>query len=340
MPFSTHQLCGRAFLAFPEKLPFLLDELTHRFLIDVTQIEQSKYNYSQASLEVFPETSSPCLFGSLLYIPEWTSFSNPYWASCVLEAPSAVSFSSIKEAARSLREIQRNWASYQYANFRKAALITESLPYMNRKKKIFPCVLPQSPVGIFSLLGPSLMMCSAKTSSYIPAGFIELEEDHVNPPSRAYLKLQEALIRINSEKGIIPKEGDRCLDAGACPGGWTWVLRQLGCTVTAVDRSELSSSLMNDPKVNFIKHDAFTLSMEDLGDFDWIFSDVICYPEKLLDWVKKWINSGRVKNMVCTIKLQGEQNWSIIDEFSAIPGSSVVHLVYNKHELTWMYVSE
>lgn len=338
MPFSVQQLPGRAFLAYPDKLPFLLHEITHRFLVDVEHIEHSAYDFSQAVLNTFPDTSLPCLLGTIVYIPAWTAANNPYWASCVLESPFFVSFSSIKEAASSLKSIQRNWASYQYANFRRASLITEALPYMNRKKKTFPCALPLSPVGLYTLLGSTVMIASAQTSTYIPSGVIELEEDHENPPSRAYLKLQEALIRINSEKGVLPGAGDVCLDAGACPGGWTWVLRQLGCKVTAVDRSELSPSLMSDKEVTFIKHDAFTLPMEELGSFDWIFSDVICYPERLLSWVKKWIESGRVKNMVCTIKLQGEQNWSIIDEFAAIPGSSVVHLVYNKHELTWMYV--
>lgn len=339
MSFTSVQVPGRAFLAFPDKLPFLLHELSHRFSIDVSHIEHSPRDFTNTALESFPSEKTPMLFGSLVYIPEWNSLKNPYWSSCAYECPLIVSFSSIKEAARSLKDIQRNWSSFQYANFRRASLITDALPYMNRKKKTFPCALPQSPVGIFTLLGPSLMLCSAVTSSYIPSGILELEEDHENPPSRAYLKLQEALIRINSEKGVLPKAGEKCLDAGACPGGWTWVLRQLGCTVTAVDRSELSPSLMNDTCVTFIKHDAFTLPMEDLGSFDWVLSDVICYPERLLSWVKKWIETGRVKNMVCTIKLQGEQNWAIIDEFAAIPGSSVVHLAYNKHELTWMYTS-
>ncbi len=339
MPPPVTQINGKVFLAYPDKLPFLLQEIIERFSIDVKNLEHSALDFTGLNIDVFPSVSSPCLFGSLVYIPQWTASKYPYWAACVMESPCAASFSSIKEAASVLKGIQRNWASYQYSNFRRSSLIHEALPYMNRKKKKFPCVLSQSPVGLFTLLGPSLMLYSSLTSSYMPSGYIELEEDHENPPSRAYLKLEEALIRLNTEKNILPGEGERCLDAGACPGGWTWVLRRLGCTVTAVDRSELAPSLMSDPDVTFIKHDAFTLPIEELGSFDWIFSDVICYPERLLSWVKKWIESGKIKNMVCTIKLQGEQNWSIIDEFASIPGSSVVHLVYNKHELTWMYTS-
>ena len=37
--------------------------------------------------------------------------------------------------------------------------------------------------------------------------------------------------------------------------------------------------------------------------------------------------------------MQGETDWNIIAEFEKIPGSRVVHLNYNKHELTFMYHS-
>ena len=49
-------------------------------------------------------------------------------------------------------------------------------------------------------------------------------------------------------------------------------LESLGSKVFAVDRAELVENLMNDSKVEFMKHDAFTLKPEDLGKFDWIFS--------------------------------------------------------------------
>ena len=39
--------------------------------------------------------------------------------------------------------------------------------------------------------------------------------------------------------------------------------------------------------------------------------------------------------MICTIKMQGEIDWKLIEEgFAAIPNSRIVHLNYNKHELT------
>ena len=182
------------------------------------------------------------------------------------------------------------------------------------------------------------MIASAKTSSYLPAGSLHFVEDHENPPSRAYLKIQESLTMANLLFNLpLPSQGQKCFEAGACPGGWTWVLVGLGANVHAVDRAELAPELMKNPLVKFQAHDAFTLLPQDIGKMDWVFSDVICYPERLLKWIRQWLDSGLVSNMICTIKMQGEIDWKLIEEFAAIENSVVLHLNYNKHELTWIH---
>ena len=191
---------------------------------------------------------------------------------------------------------------------------------------------------MYTLISENQMIFSEKTSSSLPAGNITFEEDHENPPSRAYLKIQESLTFANLFNGTeLPSAGQRCFEAGACPGGWTWVLVGLGAEVYAVDRAELAPELMKNPLVTFQAHDAFTLKPEDIGYCDWVFSDVICYPERLYEWIIKWLDSGLVKNMICTIKMQGETDWDVIQKFADIPNSRVVHLNYNKHELTWVH---
>ncbi|MEO2044658.1 MAG: hypothetical protein ABGX43_08650, partial [Nitrospinaceae bacterium] len=72
---------------------------------------------------------------------------------------------------------------------------------------------------------------------------------------------------------------------------------------------------------------------------DWLFSDLICYPEKLYEWILKWVESGVCKNFICTIKFKGKPNFMIINNFAAIPGSHVRHLFHNKNELTWFKIS-
>jgi len=318
MPVRVEKLSGTAFLAFPEMSGLLQAELAGRF------------HFSD---------KPAALYGDLLYYNTWnTSLGIPYWCRTAMQEPFMLHFDSIGDAAAALKNMQRNWAPYQYQLFRRSGFIQEKLPYINLKVRKFPLRIPQSPVGLYTLTDENTMIASAATSSCIPAGTIQFEEDHENPPSRAYLKVQESLSMAVHLFGIdFPKAGQRCFDAGACPGGWTWVLANLGCSVFAVDRAELAPELMANPLVTFQAHDAFTLKPQDIGPFDWVFSDVICYPERLYSWVQSWLESGLTRNMICTIKMQGDIDWDIVEKFAAIPSSRVVHLNYNKHELTWIH---
>ena len=330
MSVHIETIKGVAFLAYPETLAFLKSELKNRFKLDdsvhlkcygdILYLENIEGIFSSSN----PEEIAPQEL--------------PYWARTTFLKPFILHFDSIGEAASALKEIQRNWAPYQYQNFRRAALIQDKLPYINLKVRKFPVEIPKSPIGVYTLIDDKTILASALTSSYIPAGRIEFVEDHINPPSRAYLKIQESLtmarLLFDAE---LPGPESRCFEAGACPGGWTWVLVNLGSQVYAVDRAELAPSLMGNPLVTFQAHDAFTLKPEDIGKCDWVFSDVICYPERLLEWVKVWLDSGLTKNMICTIKMQGEIDYEVVKQFAAIPDSRVVHLNYNKHELTWIH---
>lgn len=320
---KIQDLPGAAFLAYPDMTGMLRTELSGRL----------HFNSKPAAV-----------YGELLYYSDFpvdsikTPDDLPYWARSAMLKPRILNFESIGEAANSLKNIQRNWAPYQYQYFRRANLIQEKLPYINLKPRSFPVKIPAKPIGLYTLISEKQMIFSAETSSFLPAGKITFLEDHENPPSRAYLKIQESLAMANLLNGTeFPKSGEHCFEAGACPGGWTWVLVGLGAFVHAVDRAELSPELMENPLVKFQAHDAFTLKPQDIGFCDWVFSDVICYPERLLKWVNEWLESGLCRNMICTIKMQGEPDWNIIKQFSEIPGSRIVHLNYNKHELTWIH---
>ena len=260
-----------AFLSFPEQSQLLLSELKGRF--NITEKPTARY-------------------GDLIYyenLPEESNnekLSDCYWARTVMLNPFFFNFNTISEAANHLKEIQRNWAPYQYTCFRRAQLIQEKLPYINLKDRKFPVKIPQSPIGLYTLIDEHNLIASAETTSYLPAGTLHFIEDHENPPSRAYLKIQESLTMATLLNGTeLPHQGQHCFEAGACPGGWTYVLVNLGAAVHAVDRAQLAPALMNNPLVKFQTHDAFTLTPEDIGPVDWIFSDVICYPERLLQWI-------------------------------------------------------
>ncbi|MCL2380903.1 MAG: hypothetical protein FWC64_04840 [Treponema sp.] len=253
--------------------------------------------------------------------------------------PVKIEFETISEAAKALRDIQRNWSPVLFTQFRRGSLIASKLPPVSQKKRPFPWLLPQASMGAWTLLDACAMIASPSCSSPFPSGTIEFGEDREGPPGRAYLKLWETFTRL----GRMPEKGERCLDAGASPGAWTWALSRLGADVIAVDRAPLDKRAASMPGVSFIRHDAFTIRPEEIGPIDWLFSDVICYPSRLFQWIEKWLECGLCKNFVCTIKMQGSVESGVDFDtprrFAAIPGSRVLRLYHNKHELTWIKVS-
>ena len=138
-----------AFLSFPEQSELLISELAGRF--GITRKPDARY-------------------GELLY---YENFEQPeivpYWARTVMQEPFFVKFNSIGEAAGELKKLQRNWAPYQYTCFRRAQLIQEKLPYINLKDRTFPVKIPDSPMGLYTLIDEHTMIASAKTTSSLPA---------------------------------------------------------------------------------------------------------------------------------------------------------------------------
>jgi len=184
------------------------------------------------------------------------------------------------------------------------------------------------------LLDNDTIIASASCSSPFPNGEAHFIEDRA-PPSRAYLKLWEAFTLL----GTRPQPGETCLDLGASPGGWSHVLGKLGAHVIAIDKAPLDPRVLAMPSVEQRKESAFALTPRDIGPVDWLFSDVICYPARLLALIEKFLAAGTARNFICTIKFQGETDFATQARFAAIPGSRLIHLHANKHELTWVKVS-
>ena len=132
-----------------------------------------------------------------------------------------------------------------------------------------------------------------------------------------------------------PGNTETCIDLGASPGGWTWVLAQGGAKVIAVDKSELAPNVAQLPTVTYLEDSAFALDPKQFQNIQWLTSDVICYPERSLKLINTWLEAG-VKHLICTIKLQGEEDWATINALKAIPGAQLIHLYQNKHELTFI----
>jgi 23S rRNA (cytidine2498-2'-O)-methyltransferase len=142
------------------------------------------------------------------------------------------------------------------------------------------------------------LLISHSPKSQFPLGWHEFDEDKGTPPNRAYLKLWEVL----TLNHVQLKSNDVAIDVGSCPGGWTWVLSQQISKVYSVDKAPLDSKIAGIKNVKYSSEDAFTLDPKNYADCTWLFSDIICTPQRLLELVNNWMRNSVVKNFVCTIK--------------------------------------
>ena len=254
------------------------------------------------------------------------------WVANLWHAPQRFAIASISDAARQLRAIQRNWVLYSHAHHRRAQLIAETLPKVSAKPLVFGAPAPAAALGSWTLIDANTVLAAKHCSSPFPNGEIAFIEDRTAPPSRAYLKLWELFTLL----GEAPRPGERCLDLGSSPGGWSWVLAGLGARVISVDKAPLDPRVAALPGIEMRRESAFGLDPSSVGAMDWLFSDVVCYPRRLLGLVERWLAAGTCRRFVCTLKFQGPTDHETARRFAAIPGSRLLHLHHNKHELTWI----
>jgi 23S rRNA (cytidine2498-2'-O)-methyltransferase len=255
------------------------------------------------------------------------------WAANIWFDTQQFSITSIGNAAKLLRSRQRSWAMYAPAHRGRASLIAEKLPPLSGRPLALGESAPTSPLGSWTLLSPDLMLIAERSSSAFANGEIPLAELKDGPPNRAYLKLWEAFVVL----GRFPEPGDTAVDLGASPGGWTWLLAELGCRVAAVDKAPLDPTVAVLDAVQTLQTSAFGLSPADVFDGrppKWVCSDIACYPERLFPLIDRWMALDPAPTLVFTIKFQGETDHEATDRFRSLPGARVIHLGHNKHELT------
>ena len=258
------------------------------------------------------------------------------WAQNVWTAPRWLEAASIGQAVRALTALQRNWRGHllpESGHQRRQALMEAALPHVGSRPLRFGEAAPTAPLGAFTLWEHDLLLASPSTTSPFADGKAHFEENRTDPPGRAYLKLWEAF----TLDGRRPLPGELCVDLGASPGGWTWVLAGLGARVFSLDKAELAPQVGSLSNVNHCLGSGFGLDPRHVGRVDWLFSDMICYPERLLQIVRQWIEARACAHVVCTLKFQAETDHAASRAFAAIPGGRLLHLSCNKHELTFIW---
>ena len=189
--------------------------------------------------------------------------------------------------------------------------------------------------GLISAASPRLLPFGGFDISLWPAGMAEVKDDP-DAPSRAYKKLEEAYCWMGAE----PKNGDRCVDLGGSPGGWSWTALVRGAFVTSVDRAPLAPPASGHPKLNEIRGNAFT--WEPVSAVDWLVCDVICEPQKTVALIDRWLTKKLCRNLVATVKFKGHEGYGElaalkpIFERVGVTLARVKHLVHNKNEVEVM----
>lgn len=257
------------------------------------------------------------------------------WAQNIWLDARLVPAPSIGQAARALRDIQRNWWPHPVRLARRSVLVTDKLPKVSARPQVFGEPAPTAPLGSWTLWDELWLIAAPSCTSKYPDGRPQFVEDRESAPSRAYLKLWETFTVL----GAAPGPGELCLDLGSSPGGWTWVLASLGARVFSVDKALLDPRISAMRNVDHCLGSGFGLDPAIAATpekpVDWLFSDMACYPERLLGLIQRWLESGACRNFVCTLKFQAETDHATARAFAAIPGSRLLHLAHNKHELTW-----
>ncbi|MBK9115155.1 MAG: 23S rRNA (cytidine(2498)-2'-O)-methyltransferase RlmM [Betaproteobacteria bacterium] len=121
-------------------------------------------------------------------------------------------------------------------------------------------------------------------------------------PSRSTLKLAEAFAAfLGDDETRLLRAGQRAVDLGAAPGGWTWQLVQRGLRVTAVDNGRLRGEVAGDPLVTHVRDDG--LHWRPRRPVDWLVCDIVEQPLRIADLVAAWIADGAARRAIFNLKL-------------------------------------
>ncbi len=157
---------------------------------------------------------------------------------------------------------------------------------------------------------------SAATATRWPLGIPRLRRDG-RAPSRSAQKLAEAIVVFLGEReGELLRAGQRAVDLGAAPGGWTWVLASRGLRVTAVDNATLKGEVAHDALVRHLRADGLTWRPP--RPVDWLVCDIVERPDRIAELVAGWIADGDAQAAIFNLKLPMKQRYDTVRRCEAV----------------------
>jgi len=173
-----------------------------------------------------------------------------------------------------------------------------------------------------------------------PGGIHRMAFDR-NAPSRSYLKIEEAF----EVMGCEPSCGERVIDLGASPGGWTYAFLKRGCYVTAVDNGEIRLANVSRYKGRLfhLRQDGtlFEPSKIELP-VDWLVSDMLVSTGTNLWVLKKWLKNQWMRRFIVNIKLPQTHIYKVLQPIEAYMKNinnmkfRIKHLYHDRREVTLM----
>jgi len=190
-----------------------------------------------------------------------------------------------------------------------------------------------TPGGLWGAVMPSHRLSDTR-----PGGVHRMRFD-AKAPSRSYLKIEEVFERM----GEAPAPGQRVVDLGAAPGGWSYAFLKRGCRVLAVDNGPLklkglgaaggSLTHLRENGILFMPPPAWR-------PLDWMVSDMLIPPGQTLGMFRKWMEHGWMHRFVFNVKLPQHQPYPVLKPIEAFlhsqPGIKfhIRQLYHDRREVT------
>jgi 23S rRNA (cytidine2498-2'-O)-methyltransferase len=158
-------------------------------------------------------------------------------------------------------------------------------------------------------------------------------------PSRSYLKIEESYGIIGCE----PQAGETVCDLGAAPGGWSYSAAKRGARVVAVDNGPMKGGALGNPLIDHRIADAFGFSPGKDATYDWLFSDMLEDPHKVLRLVvAPWLAGGWCRRFVINLKFGRVDPVGLLGDLRAADspfvtratGVRITHLYHDREEFT------
>ena len=181
---------------------------------------------------------------------------------------------------------------------------------------------------IFSAAAP------AQLSSKEPGGRARMKMD-ARAPSRSYLKIEEAFVRM----GIEPVGNETVIDLGAAPGGWSFAFAKRGCQVTSIDNGPLKIEDACIRRIEHLHRDGLTYQLGKLQPpVDWLVGDMLIPPGQALGLLRYWVDGHHCRKLVMNIKLPQinplPAMQPILDWLKRHPNLQVRQFYHDRREVT------